>query len=238
MRGRGRCAVRVRLAAAHPRRAAPHDRRRRRSSLRPPAGIPSAPAARVARPHRVLPHACAARSRARPLGRGRDQAPPARSRGRPGRPQASRRPLGPGGRPRSPISHPPRTPRDRAPGCQPADVSACDGARTLTRPPGRAAAARRGPPRAGRVRPDAVRQVGGHRDPEHPRMGRAGDRGVDQARPSRRDTHRPRAARQSARVRPARSMEAAEPHVVAARQLEQLEWGTSDRAADGLRRRD
>ena len=50
MRGRGRCAVRVRLAAAHPRRAAPHDRRRRRSSLRPPAGIPSAPAAELPGP--------------------------------------------------------------------------------------------------------------------------------------------------------------------------------------------
>ena len=47
------------------------------------------------------------------------------------------------------------------------------GARTLARLPGNAAAPRRGSPRAGRVRPDPVGQVGGDRDPEHPRMGRA-----------------------------------------------------------------
>ena len=52
MGGRGRCAVRVRLAAARPRHAGPCDRERRRSSVRPPGGIPGPAAARVARPHR------------------------------------------------------------------------------------------------------------------------------------------------------------------------------------------
>ena len=83
------------------------------------------------------------------------------------------------------------------PGASAADVSACDRARTLARLPGYAAAARGGSPRARRVRPDAVGQVGGDRDPEHPRMGRAGDRRIDQARPPRRDAHRP--ARSAAR---------------------------------------
>ena len=78
----------------------------------------------------------------------------------------------------------------------------------------------------------------GDRDPEHPRMCRASSRRVDQARPPRRDDRRPRAARRGAGVRPARSVEAAESHVVAARRREQLERGAPDRAADGLRRRD
>ena len=190
-------------------------------------------------PSRLLPHAGVPGVAARDRGRGRDQAPPPRSRERLGRPQAPRRSLGPGGRPGSLTPHAPRTPARPGPPVPARRTSAaCDGARTLARLPGYAAAPRGGPPRAGRVRPDAVGQVGGDRDPEHPRMGRAGDRRVDQARPPRRDARRPRAARQGAGVRPARSVEAAEPHVVAARRREQLERGAPDRAADGLRRRD
>ena len=48
-------------------------------------------------------------------GRGRDQAPPPRPRERLGRPQASWRSLGPGGRPGSLTSHAPRTPADAGP---------------------------------------------------------------------------------------------------------------------------
>ena len=105
MGGDGRCAVRVRLAATHPRRAAPRDRRRGEPSLRPSAGIPGATAPRPTGTTRLLPHAGVPGVAARGRGRGRDQTAPAGSREWPRRSQARWCSLGPSGRPRSLASH-------------------------------------------------------------------------------------------------------------------------------------
>jgi len=158
-------------------------------------------------PASVLPHACAARSRLRPRGRGRDHAPSASSRDRVRRPQAPRRPLGRGGRPGSPTSHQLYAPGDKATRCHRTGIGRWDGAWAGAWLPGHAAAARGGSPRARCVRADTVGEVCGARDPEHPRMGGASGRRVDQARPPRRDVDRPLAPRPGAGVRPTESME-------------------------------
>ena len=205
---RGRSAVRIRVAAHGPQRPLACDRGRRRASHRPAAGVPGAAAAGAAGTDRVLPRAGAADGRARARRCGGDHASPPRSPEWPGRRQAPWRPLGSRRRSRPAASHGPQTPADSDRRHGHTDAGGC-GAGTVARLPGEAAAARRGPPRAGRVRTDAVGQVGRDRDPEHPRVARTSDRRLDQTRPPRRHPHHPRPARRGARVRPLRPLEPA-----------------------------
>ena len=230
----GRRAVRLRLAAPHPRRPLARHLRCRGPSLRPAARISRRRAHRAAWPRRLLRHAAAARRSRRSAGGDRDPglgAPPHRQRRAI---QGSRSALGSRRRSRPPAAHATPAARARRRWRQ-CPLPAC-GTRTVARPSRDAAAAGRGAPRAGRVRPDAVGEVGGDRDPEHPRMAGPRDRRLDQTRPPRRHHHHPTTARRRARLRPLRALGPDQPHLDAARQRAHLERRSGDRAADGLGR--